>query len=68
MCAFFYLSILTESKEELIAFIDHHPEKWKTILLAAYSVSYCGIKMRLKNLAKSLMLPYLFFCKTRFCL
>jgi len=68
MCAFFYLSIHIGSNEELLTFIDHHPEKWKTVLLAAYSVSYCGIKTRIKNLAKSFMPPYAFPYKAWFLL
>ena len=60
-----HLHLYTGNKEQLLAFIDQHPEKWPIFLLVEYSVFYHAIKTRIKNLGKSLLLPYLYYRQAR---
>lgn len=57
MCAFIHLARAIGCREELLAFVNRHPEKRNVFLLAACGTVYCGIKTRIKNISKYLLLP-----------
>lgn len=54
MCAFIHLAKAIGCRQELLAFVDRHPEKRKVFLLAVCGTIYCGFK----NISRHLLLPF----------
>jgi hypothetical protein len=60
MCMFIPLAKTFGCRDELIQFLERHPEKFPVFLLATYGVMYSGVKTRLQNFFKLLLLPFRF--------
>ena len=45
-------------RTELLTFLDRHPEKFWTFLLAALAVTYGGIKTRIQKIPQTLLMPF----------
>jgi hypothetical protein len=58
MCAFVYLARHFGFRQELMSFLNRHPEKTSIFLLAAYSFVYSRIKSRMKKVARTITLPF----------
>lgn len=43
---------------DLFAFLEHHPEKIWTFLLAALVITYGGIKTRIQKIPQTLLIPF----------
>jgi hypothetical protein len=56
--AFFLVAKCVGSTSELRDFIEHHPEKFWTFLLAALAVTYGGIKTRIQKIPQTLLIPF----------
>ena len=56
--ALFYLANATGCRDDMLSFLDHHPEKFWAFMLAAGSVFYCGIKYRITKPFKMLLKPF----------
>jgi hypothetical protein len=57
-CAFFCLAKATGCRNDMLTFLDHHPEKFWVFMLAASAVFYCGIKYRITKPFKMLLRPF----------
>lgn len=58
MCMFIRLAKGFGFRVELVQFLKRHPEKYSAFFLAAYGVTCNGIKIRLQNFFKLLVLPF----------
>ena len=60
MCAFFYIVGIFGNKNDLLTFLDHHPEKTKLFFLVGAIVTYTNLKIRIKKISQRLLTPFKF--------
>ena len=62
--AFILVAKCAGTSSELRAFIDHHPEKSWIFCSAGLVVAYGGIKTRIQNIPRTLLIPFRSLCKS----
>jgi len=62
--AFILVARCARSFSELIAFIDHHPEKFWIFCVAVFGVTYGGLKSRIRKITDTLLIPFRSLCKS----
>ena len=58
MCAFIYFAKRLDCRDELLIFLDRHPEKTTIFLLTAFGTAYIATKQRLHKFGRALATPF----------
>jgi hypothetical protein len=58
MCAFIHFAKRAGCRKELFTFLDRHPDKTGVVILAAWGVTWGGLKARIQKIGHTLARPF----------